>query len=159
MSKFHSVFILFFFLVSCQYFEKPIPSEEELLQKKLKQINWNEVTVYPSVAQCDSILDKEIQKTCFFEYLSEVIHKKLKPDSLSSEGKIIDTIQVRITVFPDSRISFEPLFPEKETSYNKPKTDSILKARLVNFPKIEPAQKEGIPVKTQFILPLILKED
>jgi hypothetical protein len=52
---------------------KAIPSEEELLQKKLKQINWNEVTVYPSVALCDSILDKEIQKTCFFELLSEVI--------------------------------------------------------------------------------------
>ncbi len=159
MSKIHYFFFLFFFLISCQYFEKPITSEEELLQKKLNQINWNEVTVYPSVAECDSIMDKEVQKACFFDYLSEVIHKKLKPDSLSSEGKIIDTIQVKVTIFPDSKISFEPLFPAEETTYDKPKTDSILKARLVNFPKIEPAQKEGIPVKTQFILPIILKED
>jgi hypothetical protein len=32
-----------------------------------------------------------------------------------------------------------------------------LKARLIDFPKINPALKRGIPVKSQFILPVILK--
>ena len=159
MNKFLSVFSLLFLLVSCQYFEKRVPSEEELLQKRLKEINWNEVTVYPSVAECDSILDKELQKECFFKYLTEIIHQKIAPDSLLTNTKIIDTIEVRVTVFPDSKITFEPLFPTDSLTYDKQKTDSIIKARLIDFPKIEPAQKEGIPVKTQFILPIILKAD
>lgn len=159
MNKFLSVFSLLFLLVSCQYFEKRVPSEDELLQKRLKEINWNEVTVYPSVAECDSILDKELQKECFFNYLTKIIHQKIAPDSLLTSTKIIDTIEVRVTVFPDSQITFEPLFSSDSLTYDKQKTDSIIRARLTDFPKIEPAQKEGIPVKTQFILPVVLKAD
>lgn len=157
MSKFHSVFFLFFFLVSCQYFEKSIPSEEELLQKRLKEINWKEVTDYPSVAECDSILDKEQQKACFFNYLSTIIHQKMASDSLSTPTKIMDTLDVRVTIFPDATLSFEPIFKKDSVSYDKQKIDSLIKSRLTDFPKIEPALKEGIPVKTQFILPVIIK--
>lgn len=157
MSKFHSIFFLFFFLVSCQYFEKSIPSEEELLQKRLKEINWNEVTDYPSVAECDSILDKEQQKACFFNYLSTIIHQKMASDSLSTPTKIMDTLDVRVTIFPDATLSFEPIFKKDSVPYDKHKIDSLIKKRLTDFPKIEPALKEGIPVKTQFILPVILK--
>lgn len=157
MSKFHSVFFLFFFLVSCQYFEKSIPSEEELLQKRIKEINWNEVTNYPSVAECDSILDKEQQKACFFNYLSTIIHQKMASDSLSTPTKIMDTLDVRVTIFPDATLLFEPIFKKDSVSYNKQKIDSLIKVKLTDFPKIEPALKEGIPVKTQFILPVILK--
>lgn len=159
MNKFHSVFFLFFFLVSCQYFEKPIPSEEELFQRRIKEINWNEVTVYPSVSECDSVLDKEQQKACFFNYLSKIIHQKMVSDSLSTRVKIIDTIDVSVTIFPDATLSFEPIFKKDSVSYDKQKIDSIIQSRLIDFPKIEPALKEGIPVKTQFVLPVILKTD
>lgn len=159
MSKFHSAFFIVLLLVSCQFFEKPIPSEEELLQKRLKEINWNEVTVYPSVAECDSILDKEQQKACFFNYLSKIIHQKIASDSLFNQTNIIDTIDVNVTIFPDATLSFKPIFKKDSVSYDKQKIDSLIQSRLTDFPKIEPALKEGIPVKTQFILPVILKTD
>lgn len=157
MNKFLSLFSFLFLLASCQYFEKRVPSEDELLQKRLNEINWNEVTVYPSVTDCDSILDKEQKKECFFNYMKVLIQQKITPDSMNQETKILDTIEVKITVSPDSKITFEPLFPSDSLAYDKQKTDSIIKARLTDFPKIEPAQKEGIPVKTQFVLPVILK--
>ena len=157
MNKILSITLLFL-LVSCQYFDKQVPSEEELLQKRLNEINWKEVTVYPSVAECDSILDKEQKKDCFFQFISQLIQDKIAPDSLTVPSKSIDTIDVKVTVFADSNITFEPLFTSDSTSYNKVKLDSVIKSRLVDFPKIEPAQKEGIPVKTQFILPVIIKE-
>ena len=40
--------------------------------------------------------------------------------------------------------------------YDKEKIDSLLRARLNNFPAVEPAQKEGVPVKSQFVLPVII---
>jgi hypothetical protein len=157
MNKILSLTLLIL-LVSCQYFDKQVPSEDELLQKRMNEINWKEVTVYPSVAECDSILDKEQKKECFFNYLSQIIQQKITPDSLTVNASIIDTIDVRVTVSADSKITFEPLFTSDSTSYNKAKIDSVIKSRLVDFPKIEPAQKDGIPVKTQFILPVIIKE-
>ena len=142
---------------SCQYFDKQVPSEKELLQKELKAINWKEVDEFPSVADCEKIEDKTLRQQCFFEYMTHLIQQKLSVDTLSILYPELDTIEVKVTVLPNSRIIFEPLFPKDSVAYDTIKIDSILKARLVGFPKINPAIKRGIPVKTQFVLPVILK--
>ena len=152
----------FLFLVpilfnSCQYFDKQVPSEKELLQKELKAINWKEVDEYPSVVDCDKIENKDQRQKCFFEILTQLIQEKLSNDTLSMLYPELDTIEVKVTVFPNATMQFEPQFPKDSVAYDKIKIDSILKARLVDFPKINPAIKRGLPVKTQFILPVILK--
>lgn len=157
MNKFLSFFSLITLFGSCNYFEKHVPNEEELLKKRLQEINWKEVTVYPSVESCDSILDKEQKKECFFNFMTTLIQQKISPDSIPISSRIIDTIQVKVTVSATSEITFEPLFKSDSLAYPKQKIDSLIQTRLTNFPKIEPAQKEGIPVKTEFILPVVLK--
>lgn len=152
------LFLVFIFLNSCQYFEKQVPSEKELLQKELKSINWKEVDEYPSVSDCEKINDKSERQQCFFETMAQLIQEKLDIDTLSVLYPELDTIEVKVTVFPDATINFEPQFPKDSVNYDRIKIDSILRARLVDFPKINPAIKRGIPVKSQFILPVILKE-
>jgi len=134
-----------------------VPSEKELLQKELKAINWKEVDEYPSFADCDKLEDKTQRKQCFFEYLTQLIQEKLQVDTLSVLYPELDTIEVKVTVFPDSRMQFEPQFPNDSVAYDTIKIDSILHVKLVDFPKVNPAIKQGIPVKTQFILPVIIK--
>jgi hypothetical protein len=155
--KHYSLFLVFIFFNSCQYFDKQIPSEKELLQKELQAINWKEVDEYPSVADCEKIEDKKQRQQCFFEILTQLIQEKLSVDTLSVLYPELDTIEVKVTVFPNATMQFEPQFPKDSVAYDKIKIDSILKARLVDFPKVNPAIKHGIPVKTQFILPVILK--
>jgi hypothetical protein len=155
--KYYSFLLVFIFFNSCQYFDKQIPSEKELLQKELKAINWKEVDEYPSVADCEKIEDKKQRQQCFFEILTQLIQEKLSVDTLSVLYPELDTIEVKVTVFPNATMQFEPQFPKDSVAYDKIKIDSILKARLVDFPKVNPAIKHGIPVKTQFILPVILK--
>ena len=141
---------------SCQYFDKQVPSKEQLLNEQLKSINWKVVDEFPSVANCDSIADKTQKQQCFFKFLTQLIQQKLSADTLSVLYPTLDTINVKVTVFPNATVQFEPQI--KDTlSYNTSKIDSILKARLVDFPNISPAIKRGIPVKSQFILPVILK--
>jgi hypothetical protein len=152
-----TVFLSILLFSSCQYFEKQVPSEKDLLQKELKSINWKEVDEFPSVYGSDTIENKIERQQCFFEYMTQLIQHKLSVDTLSVLYPELDTIEVKVTVFPNSRIIFEPLFPKDSVAYDTVKIDSILKARLVGFPKINPAIKRGIPVKTQFILPVILK--
>ncbi|MFV8336150.1 hypothetical protein ACNQF7_08700 [Flavobacterium sp. RSP29] len=155
--KQYYLFLVFIFFNSCQYFDKQIPSEKELLQKELKSINWKEVDEYPSVVDCEKIEDEKQRQQCFFEVLTQLIQEKLSIDTLSILYPELDTIEVKVTVFPNATLQFEPQFPKDSVTYDKIKIDSILKARLVGFPKINPAIKRGIPVKTQFILPVILK--
>ncbi|MBC7748628.1 MAG: hypothetical protein H7Z76_08670 [Methylotenera sp.] len=155
--KHYYLFLVFIFFNSCQYFDKQIPSEKELLQKELKSINWKEVDEYPSVVDCEKIDNKAQRQQCFFEVLTQLIQEKLSVDTLSVLYPELDTIEVKVTIFPSATMQFEPQFPKDSVAYDTIKIDSILKARLIDFPKINPAIKRGIPVKTQFILPVILK--
>lgn len=151
---FFSVFLLF---NCCQYFEKQVPSEQELLQKELQTINWKEVDEFPSFVDCDKLDNKSKRQLCFFEYLTQLIQQKLSSDTLSILYPELDTIEVLVTIFPDAKMKFEPQFSKDSVTYDTIKIDSILQARLVNFPKVNPAIKRGIPVKTKFILPVIIK--
>ncbi|MDX6190920.1 hypothetical protein SGQ83_16290 [Flavobacterium sp. Fl-318] len=151
------LFIVVLLFNSCQYFEKQVPSEKELLQKELKSINWKEVDEFPSVVDCEKIADKKLREQCFFEKMAQLIQEKLDIDSLSILYPELDTIEVKVTVFPNATMQFEPQFPKDSVAYDTIKIDSILHARLVDFPKVNPAIKRGIPVKTQFILPVIIK--
>jgi hypothetical protein len=144
---------------SCQYFEKKVPNEKELLEKQLKEINWNEVDEYPSVADCEKLTDETQRKQCFFEFLTTTIQQKLAVDTLATLFPKLDTIEVKVTVFPNSTMEFEPQFPKDSVAYDTIKIDSILRIRLVNFPKVNPAIKRGIPVKTKFVLPVIIKTE
>lgn len=152
--------LLFLILIfSCQYFGGEVPSKKELLDKELNAINWNEVDVFPSFSECDKIKDERMQNQCFFEFLTQTIQEKLSSDTLASLYPELDTIEVKVTVFPNSSMKFEPQFPKDNTAYDTIKMDSIIKSRLVNFPKVNPATKRGLTVKTQFILPVIIKTE
>lgn len=145
------------FVHSCRYFEQQVPSKEALLQKELKAINWNEVDSFPSFSSCDSIIDKNTKRQCFFEFLTQLIQERLSTDTLTVLYPQLDTINLKVTVFPNSTMRFEIEAPTDSIAYDRTKIDSILHARLIGFPKVNPAIKRGIPVKTQFILPVLLK--
>ena len=146
-------------LQSCTYFEKQVPSEKELFDKQLKEINWKEVDEYPSVGDCEKLLGKAQCEQCFFDFLTTTIQQKLAPDTLATRFSKLDTIAVKVTVFPNATLQFEPQFPKDSVAYDTIKIDSLLRVRLVGFPKVNPAIKRGIPVKTQFVLPVIIKQE
>ncbi|MES2545492.1 MAG: hypothetical protein V4548_11445 [Bacteroidota bacterium] len=149
--------ILPILISSCQLFDTPTPSKEELLAKELKAVNWKEVDEFPSVADCENSKDKNLRKQCFFEFLTQAIQEKLSSDTIAILNPEQDTIQVKVTIFPNGNLKFESQFPLDSLTQKSVKLDSILSTKLMDFPKINPAIKRGIPVKTQFILPVILK--
>jgi hypothetical protein len=156
LKKISVVFVLLFFC-SCQYFEKPIPNEKELLDKQLKEINWNKVDQYPSVAFCDSVANDTLKKQCFFEFLSTTIQQKLNADTpFKFLYPKLDSINIKVTVLPNSTVQFEPQFPS-DSIPDATKRDSIFQAKLLDFPAVNPGKKRGISVKTQFILPINIK--
>jgi hypothetical protein len=149
------LFLILLSITSCQYLNKQVPDQNELLQKELKNINWNQVDELPNFASCDSVADKTQKNQCFFDYLTQLIQQKLSSDTLTVLYPQLDTINVKVTVLADATFQFEPQLNDT-LSYDSNKIDSIIKTRLVDFPKVNPAIKRGILVKTQFVLPVIL---
>ena len=68
----------------------------------------------------------------------------------------IDTINVKVTIHADASIQFETQKPEGVVSYDISVIDSILQQKLSDFPRIEPAIKRGMKVKSQFVLPVVI---
>ena len=157
MKKIIQLLFLILVIQSCQYFDKQVPDEKELLEQELKKINWDEVDEFPSVLQCDTIKDVEIKRQCFFDYLAQTIQERIGIDTLQMLYPEMDTIEVKVTINPDASLQFEPQFSKDSITYDKVKIDSILTSRLSDFPKVEPAIKRGVKVKTQFVLPVIIK--
>lgn len=158
MKKTIQLLFLLLAIQSCQYFEKQVPDEKELLKQELKKINWDEVDEFPSVLQCDTIKDAAIKKQCFFDYMAQTIQERIGIDTLRIEYPQIDTINVKITINTDSSLQFETQYTNDSIALaDKTKIDSILMSRLSDFPKVEPAIKRGVKVKTQFVLPVIIK--
>lgn len=153
----HLLVLSFFGVFSCQYFDAKAPDENKMLQEELKKINWTEVDSYPSISGCDTILDKEAQKACFFSNLSRVIQEKISSDTVQMLRPAIDTIDVKVTVNVDATLQFEVQEPNDSVKYNFKRIDSILQNKLSDFPYVEPAIKRGIKVKTQFVIPVIIK--
>jgi hypothetical protein len=156
MYKKLSLFFVFL-VVSCQFFDAKAPDENVLLQEELNKINWSEVDQYPSIFQCDGNLDIEQQKQCFFDNLIKTIQERIGVDTIQVMYPEVDTIDVKVTINADSTLKFEAQQPKDSITYDFVKIDSILKNRLADFPRVEPAIKRGIKVKTQFIVPVIIK--
>lgn len=159
MKKVLAFLTLLTFLQSCQYFEKNVPSKEELLQQELKKINWKEVDEYPSAFSCDSIADKTQRKQCFFDFVAKHLQEKLANDTIRSIYKRPDTLHVRVIVMPDAQLVFQSYFKVDSLAFDSIKADSILQSKLIDFPAIEPAIKRGVKVKSEFIVPVVLKKN
>lgn len=156
MQKYRIVLFLALIVTSCQLFDKKVPDKDELLQEELEKINWEEVDQFPTAFSCDSIMDKELQKQCFFENIIQSIQERISADTLQILYPEIDTIDVKVTINPDATLKFEIQKPNDSISYDIKVIDSILQVRLSDFPPIEPAIKRGIKVKSQFILPVVI---
>jgi len=145
------------FLFSCQLFESKEIQEEQLLKERLEDINWQEVTQYPTLPACDSLMDKQQRKNCFFQSLTDWLQVQLETAPLPMDTVVQDTLPVKVTLRHDATVVFEPQFPADAT-YDTQKVDSLLQSRWKDFPEIVPALKQDIPVTTQFTVQVILTQ-
>lgn len=148
-----AAFLLLLFVFSCKDAGR-VPLKKALLEKELQSIDWKQVDEYPSVPDCDSLAGKQERRNCFFEFLTATIQEKLNADTLPVHQPKLDTVNVEVTVFPNAKVTFKAL---DSIDVNNLKIDSILKIRLADFPLVNPALKRGLPVKTQFVLPVVVE--
>ncbi|WP_267740534.1 hypothetical protein [Myroides injenensis] len=156
MNKILQIIFLSFLVTSCEFGTKQLPSQDQLLQEELNKIDWSKVDTYPSTSQCDSVQGNQEQKDCFFAYITTQLQERLYADTLKGRFTHIDTVKVLVTVQANSTVKFK-LYETPDSLYTQSiSIDSLLKSKEKDFPTILPATKRGIPVTSEFIIPVVL---
>ena len=89
--------------------------------------------------------------------MAEHINTLLKEGVFKTTSQNNDTLMVLLKVLQTGKTQIVSV---KSKSNNKAYIqflDSILRGNIVNMPTLQPAIKRGIPVTTQFELPIIIK--
>ena len=147
--------LLIFFCISCEFFTHEVVPEKEIVAQKKQSINLNSVDEFPSFSSCTT-LEKEAQKKCFFQTLTDQIYERLAQNNLIVTKTIHDTIQVELHIDTLGLIKVSDIKKMERTTKYIPTLDSLITESVTNLPNALPAHKRGMPVATKFILPIIL---
>jgi len=148
--------LLFVLASSCQFFDTEKVSSDIIFEDEMESINWKDVDQYPSFASCTDILDKPEQKDCFINTISSHLYKDISSRDMVAVREVYDTVKVKFEVGSSGRLSILEI--EMDTLLQKefPDLKKLIFESVDSLQPVAPAYKRGIPVKTQFILPVIV---
>jgi len=151
---FFCVLIVFLLFNSCQFFVK---SEKELLQELDTIVDFTSVDTSPTFTICKSLIDKEKQTNCFRNTIQQKVGEKLATFSLEVKNPIDEIVVVTILINQKGNFKYQELQASEMITNEIPELDSILRVSVESLPKIYAAVKRGIPVATQYDLPIRIK--
>lgn len=155
MRKFVMVLILCG-LTSCGFFDSNEKKTQELVQKELNAINWNDVDAYPIFEDCDENWTQSKQRECFENGLLEHFSKTLYEFEFILKEGVNPRVQVDFLVDIDGKIIVLDIEKDGAIDEQMPEFDEIISQSLLKIPPLAPAIKNRIPVKAKFRIPIVL---
>lgn len=148
------IFISYIFvLVSCDYF---LPKQTENIPIDTV-IDYTTVDAFPLFPACKNIPSREKQKICFQIKMAENINALLKSVTFKISSKTTDTLFVALKVLRNGKTQIVSVRSKNKNKASEKLVDSLLRSHISKIPVLIPAVKRGIPVNTQFTLPVIIK--
>lgn len=157
MRKSWLVFVISLILMSCQWIDSTLPNEQNLLEEELNKIDWTKVDTFPSFEQCDTIADTQLQNECFISNLVNSLQHQLSLDTLKGKFVFKDTLRIAVIIKSNAEIELQLQKPDSLT-IDFLRIDSLLQNKNIRFSGLVPATKRGVPVNSQFVIPIVLEE-
>jgi len=130
-------------------------TKKNTVVSKTEPIDFKNVDAYPLLPECEQFSSRELQQNCFYRFFSKRIEVALSKQHITLPNTIkIDTIKTTITINSTGVVSVKSIHLE-DTVDNKIIRDAITNS-INSLPKMKPAIKAGIPVTTEFVLPIVL---
>lgn len=148
-----------FGLSSCQFFETEKISSETFLEDEIKAINWNDIDQYPVFQNCENKTEKASQKSCFETTLINHLYQSIQSENTIVSEDINQTIMIDFMVNEKGELSISNMKIDSVLSNQLPLLENKIIEGLDSLQPIAPAYKRGIPVKTTFKLPIVIKTD
>ncbi len=144
---------------SCQLFETEKVSSEDIFEEEIGTIDWKEVDRYPSFTACEEILEKPEQKDCFINTISSHLYQAVSHKEIIAVREVYDTVKVKFEVGSSGRLSILEIEMDSLLQEEFPDLEMMIFNTVDSLQPVAPAYKRGIPVRTQFTLPVIVQTD
>ena len=151
-------FFLFCLLfISCEYFGFKESNKEDIIEREMKSINWNDVDKYPLFDNCDETASKTVQKECFQITLTKYVLNSLSQNSIEVRENMNDTVYVHLLISNEGLVSILKIEKSDKVTEQIPQLNRYIATSIQSLPTIHPALKRNIPVSTKFKIPIVLK--
>ncbi|MDX1463031.1 MAG: hypothetical protein R3359_08240 [Marinirhabdus sp.] len=157
--KYFWILSILFGCSSCQYFETEKISSDTFYEEEIKTIDWKDVDRYPAFLNCDTLSVKTAQKHCFEEELAQVLQQGVVDQGVTALRDLHDTIMLSFSVSENAQIMMLQMQMDSILQNEFPHLKDSLVHAIDALQLVAPAYKRGIPVKTQFTLPIIVKTE
>lgn len=155
MNKYSIVFFVLT-LTSCQFFEYDKVNFEDVLNKEISNINWQEVDNYPSFQSCDSLYDSVDRVNCFYFEFHKRIIENLSAYNFVSNYKISDTMHVFFEIDHYGKLNVSKIDINDKIKTAIPNIALLVKESISQIDDVIPAYKRGQPVKIALEMPLLI---
>lgn len=149
--------VLYVSFQSCQFFETEKISSEIFLEDEIKSINWKDVDQYPVFSNCESFAEKKEQKSCFETTLSSHLYQVINSENTVVTSDLNETLILGFLVDENGKIAVTSMKIDSLLMVQIPLLKTSIIDAINTLQPIAPAYKRGIPVKTTFKLPLVIK--
>ncbi len=143
-------FFLLFICTSCDYFANKSKIENQAIDTI---IDFTRVDVSPSFDNCKNLLD-EAKTNCFRNEIQKRIAESLKQHHFTTENILNEVVLIDVLINNKGEFILLNISSTENLKSELPKLDSLLQKSIKDLPEVSPAIKRGIPVTTQYQLPV-----
>lgn len=139
---------------SCDYFSF---ERKKNVQELDTIVDRSTVDTFPSFGVCDSIIDKEKKANCFRETIHREISAYLAKEQIKVKKPVDEIVNVIITVHADHKLSLTSFEASDSLLLMIPDLKDLVERSIQKLPQVRSANKRGIPVTSQYKLPIRIK--
>jgi len=121
--------------------------------ERFHALDKNAVDIFPQFEECNEM---ESSPECFYSSLHDLIQKRLSADTLSINIKRKDSLVAAFTVSEKGLIQYDSIVYCAQ-HLDRAFMDSIMSRKLMDLPKIDSALKQGVPVSSSYLVPVVVK--
>lgn len=154
--RFFLVFLLIALVSGCNLFDTEKISSEKIFEEEIQAIDWTEVDRYPIFPNCKEDLNENSQKECFIKTINIHLLENLNANKILATREISDTLLIDFEIDERGKLSILEIAMDTLMQQEFPNLKKQIIKSLDSLQPIAPAYKRGIPVKTQFSLPVVI---
>lgn len=151
--------LIVFSLFSCKEFETKKLSSSDIVEEEIKHIDWKNLDTYPSFDECDQYSIKSEKQNCFENEITKHIFEVLMQNEVVLKDSIREEVILNILISKEGKPSIKNISVSDTLLKQIPELETWLIDAVADLPKIHPAEKRGIPVSSNFKLPLVIQSE
>lgn len=146
-----SLFLLILVGASCDFFDL---NKRERIQEVDTIIDFSSVDASPTFEACSHFIEKEEKNHCFRNTIYTHISTSLAKHSFKVRKPIEEVIKVELLIDAKGNARVLRIISSDFIKESIQGLDSLVRVSVANLPTVFPATKRGIPVTTQYQIPI-----